>query len=165
MQTIEQTIYDDKLKVYKLKRAEYEEELTEIDKERVRILKRKKNKKEKMKSLRLNARQQLFFLVKALNETVRHYKTMYLENDNYRLQRLLRISGIEKTSVMQMRTILEVLNNLFHSPFKDDRRFMIRYLAVESRDRLDTSRKLIDSLFFDKIFKLMLTSSDETNTL
>ena len=111
--------------------------MTEIDKERVRILKRKKNKKEKMKSLRLNARQQLFFLVKALNETVRHYKTMYLENDNYRLQRLLRISGIEKTSVMQMRTILEVLNNLFHSPFKDDRRFMIRYLAVESRDRLD----------------------------
>lgn len=64
-----------------------------------------------------------------------------------------------------MRTTLEVLNNFFHSPFKDDRRFMIRYLAVEVRDRLDTSRHLIDSLFFDKIFKLMLSSSDESNTM
>ena len=42
---------------------------------------------------------------------------------------------------------------------------MIKYLAIETRDRLSGSKLLIDSLFFDKIFKLMLTSSDETNTL
>ena len=64
-----------------------------------------------------------------------------------------------------MKTIQEVLNNLFHSPFKDDRRFMIRYLAVETRDRLDDSRHLVDSLFFDKIFKLLLTTQDESNSL
>ena len=64
-----------------------------------------------------------------------------------------------------MKTVQELLNNLFHSPFKEDRRFMIKYLAIETRDRLSESKHLIDSLFFDKIFKLMLTSSDEQNTL
>ena len=57
IRTIEQTILDDKLKIYKMKRSEYDEELNEIEKERVRIIKRKKNKKERMKALRLNARQ------------------------------------------------------------------------------------------------------------
>ena len=56
IRTIEQTIYDDKLKVFKSKRSEYEEELNDIDKERVRIIKRKKNKKERIKALRVNAR-------------------------------------------------------------------------------------------------------------
>ena len=42
---------------------------------------------------------------------------------------------------------------------------MIRYLAIETRDRLNDSKHLVESLFFDKIFKLMLTSSDEQNTL
>ena len=42
---------------------------------------------------------------------------------------------------------------------------MIRYLAVETRDRLDDSRHLVDSLFFDKIFKLLLTTHDESNSL
>ena len=53
---IEATIVDDKLKVYKAKRAEYEEELTELDKERQKIGKRKKNKKERAKALRMNTR-------------------------------------------------------------------------------------------------------------
>ena len=34
MRIIEQTIYEDRLRIYKQKRAEYEEELSEIDKER-----------------------------------------------------------------------------------------------------------------------------------
>ena len=42
---------------------------------------------------------------------------------------------------------------------------MIRYMAVETRDRLDSSRHLVDALFFDKIFKLMLGTTDETNVL
>ena len=42
---------------------------------------------------------------------------------------------------------------------------MVRHLAIEARDRLTESKYLIDSLFFDKIFKLMLTSPDEQNTL
>lgn len=47
IRTIEQTIYDDNLKIFKMKRSEFDEELTEIEKERVRIIKRKKNKKER----------------------------------------------------------------------------------------------------------------------
>ena len=42
---------------------------------------------------------------------------------------------------------------------------MIRYMAVETRDRLDQSRHLVDALFFDKIFKLMLGTTDEVNVL
>ena len=57
-----------------MKRAEFDEELNEIDRERHRIIKRKKNKKERMKALRANTRQQIFYLIKALNETVLHYK-------------------------------------------------------------------------------------------
>lgn len=57
IRTIEATIIDDKLKVYKQKRAEYEDELNDLEKERVKIIKRKKNKKEKMKALRINSRQ------------------------------------------------------------------------------------------------------------
>lgn len=101
------------------------------------------------------------YLVKALNDTVLYYKILYYENDFYRLKRLLDMAAVEKTQTLKMKTVQELLNNLFHSPFKDDRRFMIRYLAIETRDRLTESKHLIDSLFFDKIFKLMLTSSDE----
>ncbi len=104
-------------------------------------------------------------LVKALNDTVIHYKTIYFENDFYRLQRLLTMLKIENTVEMKNRTGLEFLNNLFHSPFKEDRRFMLRYLSTETRERLDESRHLVDVLFFDKTFKLMLTSSDEQNTM
>lgn len=34
-----------------------------------------------------------------------------------------------------------------------------------TRDRVDKSKDCINLLFFDKIFKLILTSSDETNVL
>ena len=105
------------------------------------------------------------FLVRALNETVRHYKILYYEDDFYRLKRLTDMQRVEKSETFKMRTVQETLNNLFHSPFKDDRRFMVRHLAIEARDRLAESKYLIDSLFFDKIFKMMLTSPDEQNTL
>ena len=88
---------DDRLRIYKMKRSDFEEELSEIEKERSRIIKRKKNKKERIKALRHNSRQQLYYLVKALNETVQHFKTGYFENDFYRLQRLLNMGRIEKT--------------------------------------------------------------------
>ena len=86
--------------------------------------------------MRANFRQRLSYLVRALNETVCHYKILYYENDFYRLKRLLDMAKIEKTEAAKMKTVLELLNNLFHSPFKDDRRFTIKYLAIETRDRL-----------------------------
>ena len=105
IRTIEQTIYDDKLKIYKMKRAEFEEELHELEKERIKIIKRKKNKKERMKALKANSRNQVCFLVRALNETVLHYKTLYFENDFYRLKRLLDMENIEKTKHDKNKTV------------------------------------------------------------
>lgn len=149
-----------------MKRSHFDEEFAEIEKERTRIMKRKKNKKERIKALRLNSRQRLYYIVKALNETVKVYKSSYYENDFYRLKRLLSLANIEKTPAAKIRSTQDFLNNLFHSPFKDDRRFMIRYLSVETRDRLNDSRPLVDNIFFDKIFKNMLSpTSDEGNTL
>ena len=89
IRTIEQTILDDKCRIFKQKKQEFEGELAEIDSERKKIIKRKKNKKERMKLLKQNTRQQLFYLCKALNQTVIHYKQLYYENDYYRFKKLL----------------------------------------------------------------------------
>ena len=56
IRTIENTIYEDKLRVYRMKRANYEEELVDLENERKKIIKRKKNKKEKNKALKANTR-------------------------------------------------------------------------------------------------------------
>ncbi len=56
IRTIEQTIIDDKLRIYKAKRSEYEEELAELEKERVRVIRRKKTKKERITALRHTSR-------------------------------------------------------------------------------------------------------------
>ena len=74
IRTIEQTITEDKLRMYHAKKKEFEEELQELEADRKRILKRKKNKKERMKLLKANTRQQFLYIAKALNATVLHYK-------------------------------------------------------------------------------------------
>ena len=89
IRTIEVTIVEDRLRIYKLKRAEYEEELNELEQDRKRIIKRKKNKKERMKLLKANTRQQVLYIAKALNSTVIYYKQYYFENDYYRFKKLL----------------------------------------------------------------------------
>lgn len=89
IRTIEVTIIEDRLRIYKMKRAEFEDELNELEAERKRIIKRKKNKKERMKLLKANTRQQFLFIAKALNATVLYYKTLYFENDYYRFKKLL----------------------------------------------------------------------------
>ena len=94
-----------------------------------------------------------------------HYKTSYFENDHYRMQRLHTMNRIEKTQSAKQNTTKELMNNLFHSAFKNDCRFMIRYMAVETRDRLDESRHLVDHLFFDKIFRQITSGQSDGNVL
>jgi hypothetical protein len=89
IRTIEATIVEDRLRIYKQKRAEFEEELAELEADRKRIVKRKKNKKERMKLLKANTRSQLVYIAKALNSTVIYYKQFYYENDYYRFKKLL----------------------------------------------------------------------------
>lgn len=58
----------------------------------------------------------------------------------------------------KQRAQLDQLLNFFSSPFKDDRRFTIYHLAQITRDRLESSNKLVQNLFFDRIFKMLLTT-------
>ena len=89
IRTIDQTITEDRLRVYKQKRAFYEDEFAELDAERKRIIKKKKSKKEKAKQLKGNTRSIFQFVVKSLNATVLHYKEQYYENDYYRYKKLV----------------------------------------------------------------------------
>ena len=165
IRTIESTIFEDKLRIYKSKRADFEEELSELEKEKQKIIKRKKNKKERQKALKVVTQAMMLYIIRALQNTVVHYKNIYFESDNYRLKRLLDMQNIEKTETAKMKVTNEMLNNFIHSPFKEDRRFTIKYVNQMTRDRVDKCKELVNLLFFDKIFKLILTSSDEANVL
>lgn len=70
----------------------------------------------------------MLYIVRAVQNTVMHYKNIYFENDNYRLKRLLDMQSIEKTETAKQKVCNEMLNNFSHSPFKEDRRFTIKYL-------------------------------------
>jgi hypothetical protein len=134
IRTIEQTIVEHKLLIYKQKRAEFEEEMNELEAERKRIIKKKKNKKERAKALKANTRQQLYIIAKALNQTVLHYKSLYFENDYYRFKKLLDVqqspAGEPPMDEKEKhKKVLEQLHTFFASPFKDDRRFTIYHLA------------------------------------
>jgi hypothetical protein len=83
IKTIEAAIYEDN-QVYLGFRSEYAEKLDELDKERGKILRRKKNKKEKIKMLRENSYQKFFYIANAVNNTYKYYKKLYYENDYYR---------------------------------------------------------------------------------
>ena len=66
---IKQTIYDDKLKYYKFYRKDYESKLHDIDKERGKIMRRKKNKREKNKALRKNTIEKLYIVCLVIKKT------------------------------------------------------------------------------------------------
>jgi hypothetical protein len=84
VRTIENAIYEDNHAVYNSFRKEFTDRIEEIEKERARISRRKKNKKEKMKLLKQNSKQKLIYITTALNNTVKYYKKLYFENDYYR---------------------------------------------------------------------------------
>ena len=70
---IVQAIFDDKLSVYKRYRKEHDTKISELDKEKVKIQKRKKNRKEKMKALRQNTKEKLMILCLVIKNTYKHY--------------------------------------------------------------------------------------------
>ena len=109
------------------------------------------------------ARQQLYYYCKALNNTVIHYKTLYFENDYYRNNKLIEVYNEAENSKDKNgeKARLQQLDQFFTSPFKKDRAFVITYMAQMTRDRIEKSTELIQKLFFDKIFKLMLNTKDE----
>ena len=86
--TVRQTIFDDNLKIYKMFRKEQEGYLYELDRDRIKIQRRKKNKKETKRLLRANTRDKLMVICNILKKTVLYYKDLYYESDHYRLMRL-----------------------------------------------------------------------------
>ena len=65
--------------------------MNEIDKERVKITKRKKTEKYKIKRLKVNTKRKLFLICKILSLTLRSYYDTYRETDT---ERLMMLQGI-----------------------------------------------------------------------
>ena len=98
IQTITQTIFDDNLKIYKQMRKDYDEEIRELEVERRKLLRKRKIKKaEKARMLLNNTRAMTLYIVRALQDTIDHYKLHYLEDDYYRLKRINDITSVYKT--------------------------------------------------------------------
>ena len=137
IRTIEAAMYEDNHSVYTQHRNEYADKIDELEKERGKILRRKKNKKEKMKMLHENSYQRFFYIANAVNNTVKYYKKLYFENDYYRQKRILEID--ENTTMppeAKEKQKVEQLASFYDSPFKEDRRFAIVYIAQMTRDKL-----------------------------
>jgi hypothetical protein len=83
--SIRQTILeDDKLRKYKEYRREVDEEMRDLEKEKSKILKKKRNRKDKTKLLRQNYGYRLRLICVVLKKTFRYYENLYFEDDNYR---------------------------------------------------------------------------------
>lgn len=61
-----QTIWDDKLKVYKNYRRSVENDIRELEKDRQKLMRRKKNRKEKQRMLQKNTVERLAIMCKCL---------------------------------------------------------------------------------------------------
>ena len=90
---IVQAIFDDKLSVYKRYRKEHDSKISELDKDKIKIQKRKKNRKEKMKALRQNCKEKLMILCQVIKSTYKYYQALYFESDHYRNLKLLQLAG------------------------------------------------------------------------
>jgi len=56
--------------------------------------------------------------------------------------------------------------DFFNSPFKEDRKFVIKYVNTLTRDNISNAGQHIETLFFDKIFSLLLRyDKDDMNKL
>jgi hypothetical protein len=55
---------------------------------------------------------------------------------------------------------LKLTQDLIKSPFIKDRMFVIDHLLKISRDELETKEKIIESLFYDDVFKMALNTDD-----
>lgn len=57
------------------------------------------------------------------------------------------------------------LTKFFDSPFADDKRFAVQYVANLTRDKMSESEEVVKQLFYDKIFPLLIQSKDQDNRL
>jgi hypothetical protein len=129
-------------------------------------MRKRRNKKERFKALKANTKAQMKYLAYALNDTTIEYKKQYFESDLYRLgymRRNIMTQGLTQGGNAK-KALLDGLKKFYDSPFKDDKLFMLRYVQQKTRDSIEDSEDIINSLFFDKIFKIINISADEQNS-
>lgn len=51
---------------------------------------------------------------------------------------------------------IKQLLNFFESPFKDDRKFALSYMATLTRDRVHESEEVINKLFYKQAFTVLM---------
>lgn len=52
---------------------------------------------------------------------------------------------------------------MFDSPFKQDQKFALGYVAQMSRDKMEERDDVISSVFYDRIFNILLRPDYATN--
>ena len=63
----------------------------------------------------------------------------------------------------QSKLFIAQLKKFFDSPFKDDKRFAVHYMAQLTRDKINESEKAVNVLFYDSIYDVLMDSKDEVN--
>lgn len=231
---IKQTIFDDR-SVYKRNRREFDGKMQDLEKEKSKIQRRRKNKKEKMKALKANTIERLKIVCAAIRLTYQRYRADYFESDQYRQIKLLEIQAAERTKQDQARaasrkskakreskpeaqasadeqghlspshtvsgeltqnahtestdgakTIVTdstpagkrgsvpplaytgknfrlQLTKFFESPFKDDKRFALQYMAYLTRDKIDESEETVNSLFYKNVSTILMQSTKDAD--
>lgn len=130
-------MYENNHQVFNTYRQEFAEALANLDKQRDWIIKKKKKQKERMRLLNENSQERLFYMTKAINNTVRFFKKLYFADDNARKRKLKELEDDQKFSPEdRAKNKLEQLKKFFESPFKEDRKFAISYISTYTRDKL-----------------------------
>ena len=88
-QTIRQTILNDNGKVYAQFREKYKDNLVELEKGRVKILKSKKTRFKIERRLKNNTRAQIKFICSGIKETWFEFEKQYFESDHFRIKLLM----------------------------------------------------------------------------
>lgn len=99
IRTIEQAMYENNHAIYSAYRMDFQDKLLELEKEREKLNKRKKNKKERTKLLHENNQMRLYYMASAVNNTIRYYKKLYFSEDFYRQKRMMDIEEDSRFSV------------------------------------------------------------------
>ncbi len=134
---IRNAMYENNHSVFNTYRQEFAEALTNLDKQREWVNKKKKKTKEKVRLLHENSQERLYYMATAINNTVRYFKKLYFTDDNARKRKLKELEEDPKVSLEErVKNKLDQLKKFFDSPFKDDRKFAITYISTYTRDKL-----------------------------
>ena len=95
---IRNAMYENNHSVFNTYRQEFAEALTNLDKQREWVNKKKKKTKEKVRLLHENSQERLYYMATAINNTVRYFKKLYFTDDNARKRKLKELEEDPKVS-------------------------------------------------------------------